>query len=170
MKKFEGKFKSNGFDFGENRDAVLKHAGFNVGKRFILMDLEPESKDQRGFYEGAVIPLWIYLDGYDFRDSVKQKQYHDYANEEFNPEILTISGKNVKKGASSKGKLSGENGVINKVIDFLEEQYGIDRVECLDPAKYKDWRDRIKMNGEYDWYIEYLVSIQKLKKVEVINT
>ena len=169
-RKFEGKFKKDGLDFMKGRDAILRYASFHVGQRFALIPLEPESEVQRGFYEGGVIPLWIYLDGYDFRDPVKQKQYHQHANEEFNPEVLTINGKNVKKGASSKGKLNGENGIINKVIDMLEEQYGIDRIECLDPAKYKDWRDRIKINGEYDEYIDYLVAMGKLKRVELSTT
>ena len=80
-------------------------------------DLEVESSKQRGFLEGAVIPLWIYLDGNDYKDTIKQKQYHEYMKEEFNPEMVKISGKMVKVGASTKGQLSGEYGIVNKVID-----------------------------------------------------
>lgn len=163
-KKFQGLYKKDGFDFGDNRDIILKHCSFNVGKRFILMDLEPESKDQRGFFEGAVIPLWVYLDGYNHRDTVKVRQYHEHAKTEFNPEYLMICGKRVKEGASTKGKLKGENGVINKVIDFLEEQYGIDRVEVLDPKKYKHWKDAIYPYGGPDNYIDYLVETKKIKR------
>lgn len=130
---FKGEYKKEGFNFGDNRDRVLKHCTHNVGKRFILSDLLPESRKQRRFFEGAVIPLWIYLDGHDYKDSNIQKQYHDHAKLEFNPEFLLISGKPTKVGASTKGKLGGDSGVIDKVIDFLEEQYGVDRTKCLNP-------------------------------------
>ena len=59
-KRFQGKYKTDGFDFGDNREMVLRHCKFNAGKRFILMDLQPESKDQRGFFEGAVIPMFFF--------------------------------------------------------------------------------------------------------------
>jgi len=162
--KFLGLYKVNGLNFEDNRDAFLKHCKFNIGKRFIIQDLEPESSDQRGFYHGAVIPLWVWLDGYNHRDSVKNLQYHEYAKEEFNPEILIIGGKQRKVGASTKNKLKGENGIINKVIDFLEEQYGIDRNEVLNPAQYKHWKDAIYPYEGADNYIDYLVSIKKLIK------
>lgn len=162
--RFQGKFKRDGFDFGDTRERILHYAKYHTGERFILTPIIPESREQRGFFEGAVIPMWVYLDGYDHRDSVKQLQYHEYAKEEFNPEMIIISGRQVKKGASTKGKLNGENGVINKVIDFLEEQYGIDRIEVLDPKKYKHWKDAIFPYEGADNYIDYLVETKKLTK------
>lgn len=163
--EFQGKYKLEGFDFGDNRDRILKHCTHNVGKRFILADLLPESRKQRKFFEGAVITLWIYLDGNDYKNTDLQRQYHEYAKLEFNPEVVIISGQQRKVGGSSKGKLGGNDGVVNKVIDFLEEQYGIDRTKCLSPKDYKHFKDKIFMNGNYDTYIDYMID---LKKVPII--
>lgn len=165
MAKFIAKAtKDGGFDLGSdyNRARLKAHLKKNAGKKFRIEDLEVESLDQRGYFEGAVIRLWVYLDGNDHKDSVRVKQYHDFAKEEFNPEYVKIAGKMRKRGASTKGKLKGEHGIIEKVIMFLEEQYGIDRMEVLDPKKYKDWRDTIFPFGGPDNYIDYLVSIKKL--------
>jgi hypothetical protein len=162
MSKFQGKWKEGGMDFGDNRDKILHHAKFHKGERFIVEDLIPESRKQRRFYEGAVLPMWAFLDGNDHKDSNTVEQYHKYSNEEFNPEFKLIDGKSRNVGASSKGKLSGENGIINKVIDHLEEHYGINREEVLLPAQYKNWKDTIYPYGGPDNYIDYLVSIGKL--------
>ena len=164
--EFQGRYKKDGFDFDKNRDRILRHAEFNIGKRFILSDFIPESKKQRGFFEGAIIPLWVYLDGYDHKDSIKLKQYHDYAKQEFNPEFMLINGKSVKMGASTKGKLNGDDGIIEKTIDNLESNYGISRIEVLDPKKYKHWKDKVFPYGGPDDYIDYLVETVKLKVVE----
>lgn len=164
MTKFYGKYTKDGFDFGEIKPKVIHHAKHNIGKRFILEDLEPESKKQRGFFEGAVIPMWVYLDGNDHRSSIRQKQYHELAKEEFNPEIIIYLGKQKKVAGSTKGKLNGENGMINKVIDFLEEQYAIKREEVLLPSKYKHWKDTIYPYKCADNYVDYLVETKQLKR------
>lgn len=157
-----GVYTADGMSFGDNTARIKHHAKFNVGKRFLLTDLEPESKKARGFFEGAVIPMWIYLDGYDHRDSTKHEQYREIAREEFCPEMLIVAGKQKLKGGSTKGKLNGENGIINKVIDFLEEQYGIKRQEVLLQEDYKKWRDTILPFYGADNYIDYLVQTKRL--------
>lgn len=162
MAKFFGKFKKDGFDFGVGRDRILHHCKFNIGRRFVLEDIIPESKKQRGFFEGGVLGLWAFLDGNDPKDSITLNQYHEYAKEEFNPEYKIIDGKSRKVGASTKGKLNGENGIVNKVIDHLEEQYGIDRTQCLMPKQFKHWRDAIFPNGGPDNYPEYLFELKKI--------
>lgn len=161
-----GRYTETGIDFGENREKVKHHAKHNIGKRVLLTDLEPESKDARGFFEGAVIPLWVYLDGYDHTDSVKQKQYHEIVKDEFCPEVLIVNGKQKIKGGSTKGKLSGQNGITNKVIDMLEEQYGIDRSVVLMPDKYKLWKDTIFPYEGADNYIDYLVQTNQLARAK----
>lgn len=162
--QFQGKYKKGGFDFGNNRERILKHCDFNVGKRFILSDFLPESAKQRRFYHGAVITLWVYLDGKDYKDSDILDSYHELAKIEFNAEIVITNGKKVRIGKSSKGKLN--DGFVEKVIDNLEENYGIERSKCLDPKLYKDFMEKIYMNGDYDTFIDYLID---LKLVPVIN-
>ncbi len=158
--EFQGKYKLEGFDFGNNRERVLKHCSYNVGRRFILSDFLPESRHQRKFFHGAVIALWVYLDGHDYKDSKFLNQYFEHAKLEFNPEMILINKKPTKVGGSTKGKLN--DGIIEKTIDYLEENYAIKREEVLDPAKYKDWRDRISMNRDEEDYIDYLKALGKL--------
>lgn len=161
--EFQGKFKVDGFDFGKTRDRVLDHCKHSAGQRFILSDLLPESSKQRKFFEGAVIPLWVYLDGQDYKSSKLQSQYHEYVKLEFNPEFVKIAGKSHKVGGTTKGKLNGDDGVIDRVIDFLEEQYGIDRTKVLNPKDYKNFKDKIFMNGKFEDYIDYLRQLKKLR-------
>ncbi len=163
--EFQGKYKKDGFDFGNNRERILKHAGFNLGKRFILSDFLPESRKQRKFYHGAVLTLWVYLDGKDYKNSDVLDSYHELAKMEFNPEIIMSRGKTVKVGKSTKGKLN--DGYIEKIIDMLEEEYGIDRTKCLNPKDYKHFTDVVFMNGDYDTYIDYL---KDLKLIPIIHS
>ena len=48
-------------------------------------------------------------------------------------------------------------------IDWLEEQYVIDRREVLNPKDYKKWRDEVFLYGGPETYIDYLVETGKLK-------
>ncbi len=133
----------------------------NPGVRYEVKRLMPESRHQRSFYEGAVICLWMWLDGKDHHDSRLHKKYHELANEEFNGEVEFIADKPVRVGKSSSGKL---HEIVDKVIDFLEEQYGIKRQDCLDPEDYKKFIDEIFMDGKYEDYIEYLCDKGVLKR------
>lgn len=144
-----------------NRARFKQDLKDNDGARYRIERLTPESRDQRGFFEGAVIPLWVFLDGNDWRDTSILKHYHNEAKKEFNGEIIIRNGKKEKYGKSTKGLLN--KGFLERVIDFLEEQYGIDREIVLNPEQYKRWRDELYGTGETDSFIEYLVEIGLLK-------
>lgn len=161
--EFQGTYKSDGFNFGDNREKVLKHCKFNVGRRFILSDFLPESRHQRKFFHGAVIALWVYLDGHDYKDAVLLNQYFEHAKREFNPVMVVINNKPTVVGGSTKGKLN--EGIIEKTIDYLVENYAVNRIEVLDPKKYEDWRDRVSINRSEIDYIDYLSAIGKLPKL-----
>ena len=79
-----------------------------------------------------------------------------------------LDGKQVKRGKSTKGLLAendkAESGYIERVISYLEEQYGIDRNKILNHEHYKKFRDEIFSYGEYDDYISYLQTIGLLNK------
>lgn len=160
--EFQGQFKKDGFDFGKARERVLLHCKHNAGKRFILSDLLPESQHQRKFFEGAVIRMWVYLDGKDWKDNAICKEYHEFAKLEFNPKKVVINKKLVTIGGSTKGKLQREE-ICDKVIDYLEENYGIDRALVLNPKEYKEWRDKLRSFSDVPFdYIDYLISTKKL--------
>lgn len=154
--------RSGRLDFGDyNKKRIAQDIKENEGAKYELQRLTVESKELRGFYEGGVIALWVFLDGNDWRDSRVHQHYHDQANREFNGEIIIRNKKPEKMGKSSKGKLI-KDGLCEKVIEYLEDNYGIDRNEVLDPEKYKNWLIKIFPYGGLETYIEYLLSINKL--------
>jgi hypothetical protein len=161
---FKARAKNGGFDFGSEHATHMftKDLKENEGRLYEISRLLPESRKQRGFYEGAVLKLWCYFDGHDYTSSKILRQYHENANREFNGEDVVISGKSRRVGKSSKGKLNGESGMIEKVIAYLEENYAIKRQEVLDPEHYKDFRDRIYASGKYDTFIDYLKELKRL--------
>jgi len=121
----------------------------------------PESKKQRAFYYGAVLPLWAYLDGADFRKGEIIDQYHEIAKIEFNGEIVVSKGKEYRIGKSSRGELN--KGYLERVIDNLVDQYGINPMEVLNPETYKTFRDTIYQHTTIDDYITYLIKCGKLR-------
>lgn len=162
-----GIFKNGKLDFGDKirTEKARRFAMKNNGERFWLDTMLPtDSYQHRKFYHGAVLRLWVYLDGNDFRDSDTLDDYHDWAKVEFNGEAKTINGKTHRVGGSTKGKLA--KGYTDRVIDNLEEQYGIDRNRLLNPKHYKEFMDTIFMNGEFENYIEYLLFLGWLELPE----
>ena len=135
----------------------------NPGARYAIERITPESKKQRGFYPGGVLALWAYLNGYDHTASAILDWLYNEAKKEFNGAMVVLDGKPTKRGKSTKGELN--KGYLERVIDFLEEQYAIDRMKVLDPKQYKYWRDTIFPHGGPDSYIDYLVEIGRLPEV-----
>lgn len=147
-----------------NRARFKQDLKDNDGARYRIERISPESREQRGFYHGAVLPLWAFLDGNDWRDHNTLEHYHHEAKKEFNGDFIVRAGKKEKFGKSTKGVLN--KGYLERVIDFLEEQYAIDRALVLNPESYKQWRDELYGTGETDSFIEYMVEIGLLKPSE----
>lgn len=160
MRKFIGQFLGGKLEFGEGRERLMKFMEKNDRLRFELVPLLPESRQQRKFYHAAVLALWAYCDGKDYKDDEVLAQMHDVAKMEFNPEIINVNGKVYKIGKTTKGKL--RDGFIDKIIDYLEENYGIDRMKVLNPKDYEYFRDAIFPTSHYETYIDYLVDTKKL--------
>jgi hypothetical protein len=161
--KILGRVKNGKLEIGDYNRRLLNDflkQKKNQGRKIAIQDRVPESRKQRAFYEGAVIPMWAFLNGYDFKDGDVLGFLREEAKREFNGEIVIRDGKKVKRGKSTVGLL-GENdqqssGFLERVIGYLEENYGIDRNKVLNPEHYKDFKDRIYMEGKYDTYIDYL--------------
>jgi len=140
----------------------------NQGRKIAIQDRAPESRKQRAFYHSAVLTLWAYLNGQDYKDGDEIGFLHEHAKREFNGEIVLVEGKPVKRGKSTTGLLSendqANSGYIDRVVTYLEENYGIDRTKVLNPEHYKTWRDEIFSFGKQDNYIDYLLEIGLLKK------
>lgn len=133
----------------------------NDGARYEIKRISAESRQQRKFYHGGVLTLWAYLNGYDYRDSDVLEWMHEEAKREFNGKVVMRDGKPTKRGESTKGELS--QGYVDRIVDYLEENYGIDRMQVLDPEHFKDFRDRVYMDGKFDTYIDYLKFLKRLK-------
>ena len=133
------------------------------GIRIAFMPVLPESKSQRKFFEGAVVSMVTFFqEGLDHRNYQDLELMRERLKIEFNGEFVMLKGKGLERvGKSTSGQLKV---FIDKVIDWLEEQYGINRMEVLNPDVYKKWRDEIFPFGGPDNFIDYLVETKKLKK------
>lgn len=134
----------------------------NPSARYEVERTTSESRNQRKFYHGAVLTLWAYLDGKDYKDSAVIDNMHDVAKREFNGEDFIVKGKIHRVGKSTKGEL---NEFVERVVDYLEGNYGIDRAKVLDTKLYKKFRDEIYMHGGFDTFIDYMLSLNLLSKV-----
>lgn len=154
----EGKFSMGSEDNAKRFRDFLKK---NPGIRFKIDPLTPESNKQRGFYEGGVVPLITYYqDGLDYHKWEDCKQVRSWLNLAFNGEFKVIGGQSVKVPKSTKGVLN--KGFLERILDWMEEN-GY-QTELLVPSDYKYWRDAIFSTGGPDNYIDYLLSIGKLRR------
>jgi len=145
-----------------NRRRLQDWLNKNEGSRGMIEALLPESRKQRKFYHAAVIPLWAYLNGYDYRDHEILAWLHEEAKREFNGEMVILDGKAKIKGKSTRGQL---NDYVEKVVTYLEENYAIDRFQVLEPNDFKKWRDEIYPAGGPDCYLDYLKELGRLPSV-----
>ncbi len=123
----------------------------------------PESRHQRNFFEGAVIPLIVYYqEGWDYKDSNDCKAMREVLKNELWSEYRIIGGKSVKVGKSTKGELN--RGFLDAVLDWMTDQ-GY-QTDVLVPKDYKKWKNEVYPFGGPDNYIDYLVSINKLRPRE----
>lgn len=139
-----------------------KFAKENAGKRIriTIEKVTPESNKQRRMYHGAYLTLWAYLDGKDYRDPQLLADYHEIAKLEFTPTVVMVNGEPKKIGRSSKGNL---NELMEKLLDYLVENYGIDPAKVLDPELYKKFRDTIwPFTPKYETFIDYLLDLKYL--------
>ena len=138
------------------REKFAKFVKNHEGKRLFITPTFKESDNQRGFFEGAVVPLVAYLNDKDYTSSDECRNIREWLKIEFNGGFTVINGKSHKIGKSTRGKLN--EGFLERVIDWLEENYGIDRTQVLNTKEYKTWKDEIYPFGGPDTYIDYLVS------------
>lgn len=126
-----------------------------------IQTLLPESRGMRKYVMGSLIPLLVYLDGNDYRDTKTCDRYFEHYKKEFTPELLKINGKVETFGASSKGsKALGR--FAEKLQDYLDEHYSISySSKIISPDFYKEWRDTLSMES-METFIEYCVRLKLL--------
>lgn len=161
---FWAKSDNGKFSLGSEHNAARFRQDLkdNIGARYKIERVIPESSKQRRFFEGGIIPLITYYqEGMDYKNSEDLDNVREWIKLEFNGEYdINIAGKIHKKAKSTKGMLN--KGFLERVIDWFIEQYA-PPMEALDPEKYKDWRDRIRPAGGEENYIDHLISLRILK-------
>jgi hypothetical protein len=146
------------------KDEVRRYLAENGPARFTITFDLPESGKMRRFYHGAVLPLWAYLDGKDHRSAHVRHDLAELAKLEFNGAELVVNGQLKKIGRSTKGRVVlGPH--VEKVITYLEENYSIDRTQCLDPDDFKHFIGAVYMHGKYDTYIDYLLELNRIPRI-----
>lgn len=163
--KFQGRFSEDGekLAFGSYTKMWLKEfMKKNPDMPFEINPLLPESKEQRGFFEGAICPLVaFYQEGMDHRDWKDVRKVRDWLKIEFNGELVAIGGKSHRIALTTKNRLN--QGFLERVEGYIQDNYA-PPTEALNPKKYKHWRDTIFPIGGADNYIDYLADIKILTK------
>lgn len=144
------------------RGAFKKHLQNNEGAIFdVVKRTAEESRSQRKMYQGAYIPLWAYLDGKDYKNNDVLKAMHEIAKLEFNGDFMIVNGKTQKYGKSTIGKLN--EGYMNRFLDYLVENYGIDPTIVLNPKLYKKWKTEVWPYGGPSDFISYMLELKLLR-------
>lgn len=154
---FRGRFgDGGGLEFSPfTKEKLRRYMAANHGMPFDIVPLVPESRNQRGWFEGAVIPLIaFYQEGMDHRDWEDLRRIREWVRAEFNSEVVTVNGRQSRVPMSTKGKLNG--GFLERVIAWIYENYD-PPAEALSPEAYKRWRDTVFSEGGADNYLDYLI-------------
>lgn len=146
-----------------NRARFKQYLKENAGIYLQIKPLRDESSKMRRFFEGAVVPLvTFYQENMDYRNSHDNEEVREWLKIEFNGELKIVAGKAHKVAKSTKGSDVLPD-FIERVIAWMEEQ-GY-QTEMLNPELYKVWRDTIFPYSDIDNYIDYLLSINRLKHI-----
>ena len=159
--KFTALAKKGGLEFGEYNRAKFKQWLIdNDGARLQITNLTPESKKMRRFFEGGVVPLiTFYQEGLDYRLHEDNLKVREWLKSEFNGEAVIVDGKSHIIPKSTKGELKD---FMERVMDWMSEN-GY-QIELLKPDDYKKWEEEVYPYEGADNYIDYLISIGRLKK------
>jgi len=162
--KFVGRFRADGgLEFAEyTKWNLKKFIKENPNMPFELKPIFAESSHQRGWFEGALVPLiTFYQEGLDYRNSKHNEKVRNWLKIEFNGELMTIGGKVHKIAQSTSQKLN--LGFLERITDWLETNYA-PPIEAMDPKAWKHWHDAIYPYGGPDTYIGYLLERNLIKK------
>ena len=148
-----------------NRARFNEFVEKNPGLRWRLTLLSPESRQQRKFVMGGLIPLLtFYHEKLDHHSADDCHAMFEIMKRELLGELeIDFNGKAHRIGRSTKGREALRD-FTDKLVDYIVENYA-PPVEAITPEKYKHWVDTIFPFGGPDNYIDYLVSTGVLKKV-----
>lgn len=144
-----------------NRARLSDFLKGSPGMRLKIEPVLPESRKQRKYFEGAIVPfVTFFQENLDHNDTDDLQKVRDWLKIEFNGAFIALGGKAVKVPKSTKGELN--RGFLERILDWCGEQ-GYP-VEYLNPQEYKDWHAKIRPYEGPPTYIDYLVSVGKLRR------
>jgi len=127
-----------------------------------IQTLLPESRHMRAYVMGSLLPLLVYLDGNDYKDTKICEYYFEHYKTEMSPEAVKIAGKIHLFGKSTKGSKALKV-FAEKLQDYLSEHHGIDYdSKVTNPDFYKEWRDTMSMDTTED-FLDYCKKLKHLK-------
>lgn len=143
---------------------LLKELRENPNSPIVISSLLPESRQQRRYLEGGLIPLFVFFQGNDYTDlSVIASARADILKEVLGVKHTNaITGEVEKIAQSSKGR-ENLNKVCEWLLDYLVVNFDCPH-EATDHELYKKWRDSVYPYGGPDDYITYLLELNILKK------
>lgn len=144
-----------------NRTRFADFLRENPGVRLRIEAITPESRKQRAFFEGAVLPfITFFQENLDHKDADDLQKVRDWLKIEFNGAFITMGGKAIRVPKSTKGELN--RGLMERILDWAGEQ-GYP-TELLMPEDFKKWRDKVRPYEGPEDYIDYLVETGKLRR------
>jgi len=150
-------------NLGQRNTAMfLDYIKKNPDAPWKLEALITESKRQRGFFEGALVPLVaFYQEGMDHRNQEDLRRVREWLKIEFTSEGVMLGGKLQRVAKSSKGSYALRL-LVERTVEWLQENYQ-PPVEALNGESFKHWRDTVFPYGGPGNYIDYLVEVGTLK-------
>ncbi len=158
----DGRIEMSEFHKGKVRQALRDNQG---PIRAEIHTLLPESRKQRAYLMGCLIPLIVYFDGNDYTDGETLERYFEFLKMELAPEVMRVGGKIRTFGQSTKGS-KRLNTFIEKVQEYLQEQYGLEySSKAINPDEYKKFSDEIyPFQTEYRDYLHYCDKLKWIKR------
>lgn len=140
-----------GFQFPSKYNKATLLDWMKKYKEFHIMPVINESKNVRGYLEGAVVPAyceWQY--GINARENGRSEQRRYLFKRDFNYEVVNDrDGNPVKTPLSSKGIASK----LANTYTMWAEQNG---APIPNPALYKLWRDKYAIDLRFPTFFEFL--------------
>lgn len=135
---------------------LKKFASENPGMPFEIKPRLPESSKQRGYFEGCLIPLYMYFqENLDHHDSSQHETAREQVKNAFNADLSLnpITHSLEKIARSTKGRETLKR-VSEELQEWLVDNYAPD-ADVMNPEHYKIWRDTVFPYGGPDNYIDY---------------
>ncbi len=151
--KIKGRIKDDGrptFGDGFRSEAVYEKLKKYKGQIFTLEVSPYESKSERKFFEGAIVPYFCSLiEPYEPRNGEDRGKVREMLKQEFGGEVVpSLSGGVTKVCVTSKGQIKK---ILEGVTNYLETHGN----PIPDPKLYIRWRDELLAPmGDYWLWLE----------------